>query len=397
MKGGNQTAVTEYVLLGLHEHRNLEVVLFVLCLGVYSMNVLGNALLIGLNVLHRGLHNPMYFFLSKLSLMDICGTSSFVPLMLVNFLGAQRTISFPGCAMQMYLTLALGSTECLLLAMMAYDRYVAICQPLRYQELMSRQTYMRMAVLSWGTGFANSLLQSILVWCLPFCGHNVINHFFCEILAVLKLACGDISRNALALMVATAVLTLAPLLLICLSYLFILATILRVPSAAGRHKAFSTCSAHLTVVVVFYGTISFMYFKPKSKDASVDKIVTMFYGVVTPSLNPIIYSLRNAEVKAAALALLRGGLLSRKASHCYCCPLPVSRHRLGCAVVMTFRGLKPLKFVSCSCCRSTEAGGASAPHHGLHPSGTQDDKAATIGNTAGHHDKRESNKACTDS
>ncbi|XP_078228083.1 olfactory receptor 13C9-like [Callithrix jacchus] len=233
MKGGNQTPVMEYVLLGLHEHRNLEVVLFVLCLGVSSMNVLGNALLIGLNMLHPCLHNPMYFFLSNLSLMDICGTSSFVPLMLINFLEAQRTISLPGCALQMYLTPALGSTECLLLAMLAHDHYVAICQSLRYPELMSRQTCMRMAVLSWGTGFANSLLQSILVWCLPFCDHNVINHFFYEILAVLKLACWDISLNALALMVATAVLTLAPFLLICLSYLFIQATILRVPSAAG--------------------------------------------------------------------------------------------------------------------------------------------------------------------
>nr|XP_011746515.1 olfactory receptor 13C7-like [Macaca nemestrina] len=324
MKGANQTAVTEYVLLGPHKHCNLEVLLTVFCLGIDSMNVLGNALLIGLNVLHPHLHNPMYFFLSNLSLMDICGTSSFVPLMLVNFLETQRTISFPGCALQMYLTLALGSTECLLLAVMAYDHYVAICQPLRYPELMSGQTCMRMAVLSWGTGFANSLLQSILVWRLPFCGHNVINHFFCEILAVLKLACGDISLNALALMVATAVLTLAPLLLICLSYLFILVAILRVPSAAGRHKAFSTCSAHLTVVVVFYGTISFMYFKPKAKDPNMDKIVTLFYGVVMLSLNPIIYSLRNAEVKTAVLALLRGGLLSRKASHCYCCPLPLS-------------------------------------------------------------------------
>ncbi|XP_062937754.1 olfactory receptor 13C7-like [Cynocephalus volans] len=319
MDGANQTAVTEYVLLGLHEHPRLEMVLSVLCLGVYFVNVLGNSLLIGLSTLDPRLHSAMYFFLSNLSLLDICGTSSFVPLMLVNFLETQRTISFPGCALQMYLTLALGSTECLLLAVMAYDRYVAICQPLRYPELMSGETCMRMAVLSWGTGFANSLLQSTLTWRLPFCGHNIINHFFCEILAVLKLACGDISLNALVLMAATVVLTLAPLLLICLSYMFILTAILRVPSAAGRHKAFSTCSAHLTVVVVFYGTISFMYFKPKVKDPNLDKIIALFYGVMTPSLNPIIYSLRNTEVKAAAIALLRGGLLSRKMSHLYCC------------------------------------------------------------------------------
>ncbi|XP_036117665.1 olfactory receptor 13C7-like [Molossus molossus] len=319
MGGANQTAATEYVLLGLHGHHNIEMVLFVLCLGIYLVNVLGNALLIGLNMLDPRLHSPMYFFLSNLSLIDICGTSSFEPLMLVNFLEAQRTISFPGCALQMYLTLALGSTECLLLAVMAYDRYVAICQPLRYSELMSGQTCMLMAVLSWGTGFANSLLQSIVTWSLPFCGHNVINHFFCEILAVLKLACGDVSLNALLLMVATAVLSLVPLLLICLSYIFILAAILRVPSAAGRRKAFSTCSAHLTVVVIFYGTISFMYLKPEAKDPDLDKIIALFYGVVTPSLNPIIYSLRNAEVKAAAIALLGRNLLSRKMFRFSCC------------------------------------------------------------------------------
>nr|XP_045371015.1 olfactory receptor 13C7-like [Camelus bactrianus] len=315
MEGANQMAVTEYVLLGLHEHHNLEVVLFALCLGVYSMNVLGNSLLIGLNVLDPCLRSPMYFFLSNLSLIDICGTSSFVSLMLVNFLETQMTISFPGCALQMYLTLALGSTECLLLVVMAYDHYVAICRPLRYPELMSRQTCARMAALSWGTGFVNSLLHSTLTWSLPSCGHNVINHFFCEILAVLKLACGDVSFNVLLTMVATAVLTLAPLLLICLSYVFVLAAILRVPSAASRRKAFSTCSAHLTVVVVFYGTLSFMYFKPKAKDPNLDKIIALFYGAVTPSLNPIIYSLRNAEVKAAAKALLRGDLLSRKMAH----------------------------------------------------------------------------------
>ncbi|XP_021514106.1 olfactory receptor 13C7-like [Meriones unguiculatus] len=315
MDGTNHTAVTEYVLLGLQGHRGLETALFVLCLGIYCATLLGNAFLLGLIMLDPHLHNPMYFFLSNLSLIDICGTSSFTPLMLHNFLDVQRTISFPNCALQMYMTLALGATECLLLAVMAYDRYVAICQPLRYSELMTGQLCVQMAVISWGTGFANSLLQSILTWHLPFCGHNVINHFFCEILAVLKLACGDISLNALILMVATTVLTMTPLVLICFSYIFILATIFRVPSAAGRTKAFSTCSAHLTVVVIFYGTISFMYLKPKNKDPSVDKIITLFYGIVAPSLNSFIYSLRNTEVKAAVTALVRGGLLTRKMSH----------------------------------------------------------------------------------
>ncbi|GAB1288445.1 Olfactory receptor [Apodemus speciosus] len=310
----NHTAVTEYVLLGLQDHHSLEIILFVLCLAIYCITLLGNSFLVGLIVLDPHLHSPMYFFISNLSLIDICGTSSFTPMMLFNFLDVQRTISFPSCALQMYMTLALGATECLLLAVMAYDRYVAICQPLRYSELMNGQLCIQMAVISWGTGFANSLLQSILAWRLPFCGHYIINHFFCEILAVLKLACGDTSLNALTLMVATTVLTMTPLLLICLSYIFILAAILRVPSAAGRSKAFSTCSAHLTVVVIFYGTISFMYLKPKDKDPSVDKIITLLYAIVAPSLNAFIYSLRNTEVKAAVTALVRGGLLTRKIS-----------------------------------------------------------------------------------
>ncbi|XP_028634976.1 olfactory receptor 13C7-like [Grammomys surdaster] len=311
----NHTAVTEYVLLGLQDHHSLEIVLFVLCLVIYCITLLGNSFLVGLIVLDPHLHSPMYFFISNLSLIDICGTSSFTPMMLLNFLDVHRTISFPSCALQMYMTLALGATECLLLAVMAYDRYMAICQPLRYSELMNGQLCIQMSVISWGTGFANSLLQSILAWRLPFCGHYIINHFFCEILAVLKLACGDISLNALILMVATTVLTMTPLLLICLSYIFILAAILRMPSAAGRSKAFSTCSAHLTVVVIFYGTISFMYLKPKDKDPSVDKIVTLLYAIVAPSLNAFIYSLRNTEVKAAFTALVRGGLLTRKMSH----------------------------------------------------------------------------------
>ncbi|XP_062062720.1 olfactory receptor 13C2-like [Lepus europaeus] len=327
MDGANHTVRTGYVLLGLQKHPRLETVLFVLCLGVYVVTALGNSLLIGLNVRDPRLHSPMYFFLSNLSLIDLCGTTAFMPLMLVNFLGSHQTISRPSCALQMYVTLALGSTECLLLAVMAYDRYVAICQPLRYSELMSGQVCVQLAMLSWGMGFVNSLLHSVLVWRLPFCGHSIINHFFCEILAVLKLSCGDISLNALVLMVATTVLTLTPLLLICLSYVGILAAILRVPSAAGRHKAFSTCSAHLTVVVVFYGTILFMYFKPKAKDPDVDKIVTLFYGVVTPSLNPIIYSLRNTEVKAAVTALWGGGPLSRQMPHVHCCSLHLPGRR----------------------------------------------------------------------
>ncbi|XP_027695049.1 olfactory receptor 13C2-like, partial [Vombatus ursinus] len=305
MDGVNQTVVLEFFLLGLSKHPNVENVLFVLCLGIYLVILLGNSSLIILSILDSNLHTPMYFFLSNLSFMDIFGTSSFVPFMLVNFLSVRKTISFPGCALQMYLTHALGTTECVLLAMMAYDRYVAICNPLRYTIIMNMRVCVQLAALSWIVGSVNSLLQTILVLRLSFCGNNIIDHFFCEILAVLKLACVDISLNAFVMIVAVTLVTLTPVLLIIISYMFILTTILRLNSVEGRKKAFSTCSAHLAVVIIFYGTILFMYSKPKAKDPDSDKLIALFYGAVTSMLNPIIYSLRNKEVKAAVKKVIK--------------------------------------------------------------------------------------------
>ncbi|XP_072494266.1 olfactory receptor 13D1-like [Notamacropus eugenii] len=299
MNGANQTVVLEFILLGLSKHHNVEIVLFVLCLAIYLIILLGNSSLIILSILDSNLHTPMYFFLSNLSFMDIFGTSSFVPLMLINFLSVRKTISFPGCALQMYLTLALGTTESVLLAMMAYDRYVAICNPLRYTIIMNMRVCVQLAAISWIVGNINSLLQTILTLRLSFCGNNIIDHFFCEILAVLKLACVDISLNAFVMMGAVTVMIMTSVLLIFISYMFILATILRLNSAEGRKKAFSTCSAHLPVVIIFFGTILFMYLKPKVKDPDSDKLIALFYGAVTSMLNPIIYSLRNKEVKAA--------------------------------------------------------------------------------------------------
>ncbi|XP_072494245.1 olfactory receptor 13D1-like [Notamacropus eugenii] len=304
MNGANQTVVLEFILLGLSKHQKAEIVLFVLCLGIYLIILLGNSSLIILSILDSNLHTPMYFFLSNLSLMDIFGTSSFVPLMLVNFLSVKKTISFPGCALQMYLTLSLGITECVLLAMMAYDRYVAICNPLRYTIIMNMRVCVLLAAMSWIVGSVTSLLQTILALRLSFCGNNIIDHFFCEILAVLKLACVDISLNAFIIVVALVLFTMIPVLLIFISYMFILASILRVNSVERRKKAFSTCSAHLAVVIIFYGTILFMYSKPKAKDPDSDKLIALFYGAVTSMLNPIIYSLRNKEVKAAVQKVL---------------------------------------------------------------------------------------------
>ncbi|XP_027406603.1 olfactory receptor 13J1-like [Bos indicus x Bos taurus] len=301
MEPVNSTEVSEFFLKGFSGYPALEHLLFPLCSAMYLVTLLGNTGIVAVSVLDARLHTPMYFFLGNLSILDICYTSTFVPLMLVHLLSAQKTISFLGCALQMCLSLFTGSTECLLLAIMAYDRYLAICRLLRYPVLMSHRLCWLLAGAAWVLGLCKSVTETVIAMRLPFCGHRVVSHFTCEILAVLKLACGDTSISEVFLLVGAILLLPVPLAFICLSYTLILATTLRVPSAAGRHKAFSTCSAHLAVVMLFYGTVIFMYMKPKSKEAHIsDEVFTVLYAVVTPMLNPVIYSLRNKEVKEAA-------------------------------------------------------------------------------------------------
>uniref|UniRef100_H0Y240 Olfactory receptor n=1 Tax=Otolemur garnettii TaxID=30611 RepID=H0Y240_OTOGA len=305
METGNYSAATEFFLVGLSQYPELQLCLFVLCLIMYLIILLGNSLLIIVSILDSRLHTPMYFFLGNLSFLDICYTSSTIPQMLVMFMSERKSISFIGCALQMVISLSLGCTECVLLAVMAYDRYVAICNPLRYPIIMNKVLYIQMAAWSWIIGCLISLVQTVLTMVLPFCGNNVIDHITCEILALLKLICSDISMNVLIMAVAGIVILVIPLLLIFVSYVFILSSILRINSAEGRKKAFSTCSAHLTVVILFYGSALFMYMKPKSKYTKVsDEIIALSYGVVTPMLNPIIYSLRNKEVKEAMKKVL---------------------------------------------------------------------------------------------
>ncbi|XP_076988023.1 olfactory receptor 13C3-like [Tamandua tetradactyla] len=311
MDQNNQTFVSEFLLLGLSGHPNLEIIFFALLLVMYLVILLGNGVLIIASIFDARLHTPMYFFLGNLSFLDICYTTASIPSTLGPIISQKRTISFSRCAVQMFLVFALGSTECLLLGMMAFERYVAICNPLRYPIIMSKAVYVLMASTSWLSGGINSTVQTSLAMRLPFCGNNVINHFGCEILAVLKLACADISLNVTTMLVSNVVFLVLPLLVIFFSYMFILYTILRMKSATGRHKAFSTCSSHLTVVIIFYGTIFFMYAKPTSQDQSgenkfqtSDKLMFLFYGAMTPMLNPIIYSLRNKDVKSAVKYLL---------------------------------------------------------------------------------------------
>ncbi|XP_004471700.1 olfactory receptor 13C4 [Dasypus novemcinctus] len=311
----NETFVKEFILLGLSGHPKLEITFFVLILVMYLVILTGNGVLIIASIFDARIHTPMYFFLGNLSFLDICYTSSSIPSTLVSLISKKRNISFSGCAVQMFLGFAMGSTECLLLGMMAFDRYVAICNPLRYPIIMSKMVYVLMASISWLSGGINSIVQTALAMQLPFCGNNIINHFLCEILAVLKLACADTSLNVITMLVSNMAFLVLPLLVIFFSYVFILYTILGMKSATGRHKAFSTCSSHLTVVIIFYGTIFFMYAKPKSQDMlgknkmqASEGLISVFYGVVTPMLNPIIYSLRNKDVKSAVKYLL-----SRKA------------------------------------------------------------------------------------
>ncbi|XP_058550669.1 olfactory receptor 13F1-like [Neofelis nebulosa] len=302
---GNLTSVTVFFFLGFSHYPKVEVIVFVLCLLMYLITLLGNIILISITILDSHLHKPMYFFLSNLSFLDIWYTSSAFTPMLTNFVTGENTISFVGCVAQMYFSLAMGATECVLLSLMAYDRYVAICNPLRYPIIMNKKVCLQFAAGSWLTGYLTTLVETVFVLQLSLCGHNTINHFACEILAVLKLVCVDTSMVELLMLVITTLILPMPVLLICISYAFILSNILRISSVGGRSKAFSTCAAHLTVVVLFFGTALSMYLKPSAVDSQeIDKFIALVYGGLTPMLNPIIYSLRNKEVKAAMKRLL---------------------------------------------------------------------------------------------
>ncbi|XP_020851221.2 olfactory receptor 13D1-like [Phascolarctos cinereus] len=312
MGKGNYTAVSEFILIGLSQYPGLQMFLYVICLVMYLVILLGNSFLIIISILDSHLHTPMYFLLGNLSFLDICYTSASVPQILVNFMSERKSISFTRCALQMFMSLGLGSTECLLLAVMAYDRYIAICNPLRYTIIMNKELCVQMAAWTWIIGCLNSLVQTTLAMMMPFCG-TIIDHITCEILALLKLICIGISLNVFIMTIASIVFLITPLLFIFFSYVVILSTILRINSSEGRKKAFSTCSAHLTVVILFYGSALFMYMKPKSKESKTsDEIISLSYGVVTPMLNPIIYSLRNKEVKGAAEKILFRNLFLRK-------------------------------------------------------------------------------------
>ncbi|XP_047630372.1 olfactory receptor 7D2-like [Phacochoerus africanus] len=300
MDVGNQTGVLEFLLLGLSEDSELHPLLFWLFLSMYLVSVLGNLLIILAVTSNSHLHTPMYFFLSHLSFSDICFNSIIVPKMLVNIWTASKAITYAGCITQMYFCLVFSCLDNLLLTVMAYDRFVAICHPLRYRIMMDPQLCDLLVLVSWSASFLVPLLHSLMVLHLSFCSHTEIPHFFCELTEVLKSACSDAFINYLALFSVTVLLGIPPLTGILFSYSKIISSILKMSSLERKYKAFSTCGSHLMVISLYYGTGFGVYLSSAfSSSSSKGAVASVMYTVVTPMLNPFIYSLRNRDMQGA--------------------------------------------------------------------------------------------------
>ncbi|XP_043446564.1 putative olfactory receptor 2B8 [Prionailurus bengalensis] len=296
----NGSSLTGFILLGFSDRPQLERVLFVVLLISYLLTLLGNTSIIALAHLDPHLQTPMYFFLSNLSFLDLCYTTSTVPQLLVHLRGADKSISFGGCVAQLFVVLGLGGTECILLGVMAFDHYAAICMPLHYTVIMHPRLCTLMASASWFIGFANSSLQTVLIFLVPLCGRNKIDHFFCEVPPLLKLARVDTTVNESELFFASMIILLIPVALITFSYGQIVRVVLAIKSASGQRKAFGTCGSHLTVVSLFYGSAIYAYLQPSNNHSQDQgKFVSLFYTIVTPMANPFIYTLRNKDVMGA--------------------------------------------------------------------------------------------------
>ncbi|VCW54866.1 unnamed protein product [Gulo gulo] len=296
----NCTVFTDFLLLGLSGRKDVQQGLFVLFLLVYGITIIANLGMILLIKLDSRLHTPMYYFLSNLSFCDVCYSSTVSPKMLVDFLSEQKRIPYNLCAIQMYFFGVFADVECLMLAVMAYDRYVAICNPLLYTIAMSRKICIQLVSLAYFVGLVDSAIHTCCTFRLSFCNSKIINHFFCDIPPLLALSSSDTSINEIVMFTFIGCVVGCSIITVLLSYSYIIATILRMNSAEGRHKAFSTCASHLTAVAIFHGTLLFMYFRPSSSYfMDTDKMSSVFYTVVIPMLNPLIYSLRNKDVKGA--------------------------------------------------------------------------------------------------
>ncbi|KAM6184961.1 olfactory receptor 2W1-like [Rhynchocyon petersi] len=306
MEKHNHSFLHDFILLGFSHHPKLEMILSGVVTIFYLITLVGNTLIILASLLDSHLHTPMYFFLRNLSFLDLCFTTSIVPQMLVNLWGPDKTISYVGCIIQLYVYMWLGTIECLLLAVMSYDRFIAICKPLHYLVIMSPHLCFKMIIMVWGVSLTCILVLCTLTLNLPRCGNNILNHFLCELPAMLKIVCVDTTAVEMSVFAIGIVVVLTPLLLILISYGYIARAVLRMKSKAGQRKAMNTCGSHLTVVSIFYGTIIYMYLQP-GNSASQDqgKFLTLFYTIITPSLNPLIYTLRNKDMKNALNKLMR--------------------------------------------------------------------------------------------
>ncbi|KAM9738760.1 olfactory receptor 12D1-like [Dama dama] len=303
----NQTSVTEFFLLGVTDTEVLQPVLFMVFLTIYFLNLAGNGAILIVVTSDPRLHSPMYFFLGNLSCLDICYSTVTLPKMLENFLSTHKAISFLGCISQLHFFHFLGSTEAMLVPVMAFDRFVAICKPLRYTLIMSHQVCTQMAVTIWIIGFFHALLHSVMTSRLNFCGSNHIHHFFCDVKPLLKLACGNIELNQWLLNNVTGTFAMGSFFLTFLSYFYIIIYLFfKTHSCSMLHKALSTCASHFMVVVLLFGPVFFIYIRPASGSSmDQERIIAIMYSVVTPVLNPLIYTLRNKEVKEALRRMIR--------------------------------------------------------------------------------------------
>ncbi|XP_030189431.1 olfactory receptor 6 [Lynx canadensis] len=308
MPKDNTTYVSEFILVGFHTSPWLQVLLFLLFLITYLFVLLENLVIILTVWVTGSLHKPMYYFLGTMSFLETWYVSVTVPKMLAGFLLRPNTISFLGCMIQLYFFISLACTECVLLAAMAYDRYVAICCPLRYPAMMTTGFCVQLTISSWVSGFTISMAKVYFISQVAFCGNNILNHFFCDVSPILKLACMDFSMAEMVDFVLAILILVFPLSATVLSYGFIVSTILHIPSATGQWKTFSTCASHLTVVVIFYTAVIFMYVRPRAiASFNSNKLISAIYAVFTPMLNPIIYCLRNKEVKDAIRKTMSSG------------------------------------------------------------------------------------------
>ncbi|DAA21720.1 olfactory receptor family 5 subfamily AK member 31 [Bos taurus] len=300
MEENNGTTVTEFLLLGFAGQHKSWPVLFTILLMIYMVTLVGNIGVILLIKVDSSLHTPMYFFLQNLAFVDLCYTSAVTPKMLQNLVGTERSISFMGCVVQLLVDGAFITSDCYILAAMAVDHYVAICNPLHSPTVMTRRVCIHLLVGSYFMGFLNASVNVGFIFSLSFCKSNKINHFFCDAPPILALSCSNIYFSVMMLTVFVGFNLTLTVSVVIFSYMFILAAILKISSAAGRKKAFSTCTSHLTAVTIFYGTLSYMYLHHRATESQEqEKMASVFYGVVIPMLNPLIYSLRNQDVREA--------------------------------------------------------------------------------------------------